>query len=144
MKTLPVRTNRSLTPWFFNDDLESTLDRFFRNTAAPGAAFAPAVDLHETEDAYVIEADLPGMKKDDINIEVLEDTVTIQGVRNDETEEKRENYHRIERHRGEFKRSFRIPGGFDASAVKAEFNDGVLKLNLPKQEVQKARRISVN
>lgn len=142
MKTLPVRTNRTLAPWFFNDDFESAVDRIFRGNG--GQVYAPAVDLHETEEAYVIEADLPGMKKDDINIEVLEDTVTIQGVRNDETEEKRENYHRIERHRGEFKRSFRIPGGFDASAVKAEFNDGVLKLNLPKQEVQKARRISVN
>lgn len=143
MKTLPARTNRTLSPWFFNDEFDSALDRIFRGSGV-AQAYAPAVDLHETEDAYVIEADLPGMKKDDIHIEVLEDTVTIQGTRKSENEEKRENYHRIERHSGEFKRSFRIPGGFDASAVKAAFNDGVLTLNLPKQEVQKAQRISVN
>lgn len=143
MNTLPIQPKRALAPWFLNDDFESAIDRIFRG-GTESNLYSPAVDLHETEDAYVLEADLPGMKKDDINIEVLEDTVTIHGVRSKETEEKRENYHRIERHSGEFKRAFRIPGGFDANAVNAEFNDGVLKLNLPKQEVQKSRRISVN
>ena len=75
---------------------------------------------------------------------ILEETLTIQGTRKNESEEKKDNYHRIERSYGSFKRSFRIPGGFQHDKVKATFADGVLSLTLPKVEEQKARQIEVS
>ncbi|MFP6581756.1 MAG: Hsp20/alpha crystallin family protein [Candidatus Hydrogenedentota bacterium] len=137
-----TQRRRPLAPWFFDDDFGSGLDRWFAGSN-PGADFSPAVDVHETDDAYVVDADLPGMKKEDVKIEILDDTVTIHGSRSDASEEKRDNYHRIERRTGEFKRTFRIPGGFQHDGVKGGFEDGVLHLTLPKLEVQKAKHIEV-
>ena len=142
MSNLTVQRKRPMAPWFFDDEFGSGLDRWFGGANASDG-YSPAVDVHETEDAYVLEADLPGMKKEDVNIEVLEDTVTIHGTRSDESEEKKENYHRVERRSGEFKRTFRIPGGFQHDGVKGGFENGVLHLTLPKPDVQKSKRIEV-
>ena len=143
MSYLTVNPQRALRPWLFSDDFESAIDRWMGGNTAK-SSFVPAVDVQETDEAYIVEADIPGMKKEDIQIEILEDTVTIQGSRNSENEEKKENYHRIERSSGSFKRSFRIPGGFQHDRVKATFTDGVLNLTLPKVEEQKAKQIEVS
>jgi HSP20 family protein len=143
MSYLTVRPQRTIRPWPFSEGFEDTFHKMLSG-AETEFGYAPAVDVQETKEAYIVEADIPGIKKEDIKIEVLEDTITIQGSRNEENEEKRDNYHRIERSFGSFKRSFRIPGGFQHDEVKATFTDGVLRLNLPKQEELKAKQIEVS
>ncbi len=143
MSYLTVNPQRALRPWLFSDDFENAVNRWVGGTEAK-EGYTPAVDVQETAEAYIVVADFPGIKKEDIGIEILEDTITIQGTRTDESEEKKENYHRIERSSGSFKRSFRIPGGFQHDTVKATFTDGVLTLNLPKVEEQKAKQIEVS
>lgn len=143
MNYLTVNPQRSLRPWLFSDDFENAVNRWINGgESKPG--FRPAVDVQETDEAFLVEADIPGLKKEDIQIEILEDTVSIQGARTQQSEEKTDNYHRIERHYGSFKRSFRIPGGFKHDKVKATFTDGVLRLTLPKLEEQKAKQIKVS
>lgn len=143
MSYLTVRPQHTIRPWSFTEDLETTMNRMF-SAVEPDSGYTPAVDVQETKDAYIVEADIPGIKKEDIQIEVLENTVTIQGAREHEIEEKKDNYHRIERKYGSFKRSFKVPGGFQHDKVKATFTDGVLKLDLPKQDELKAKQIEVS
>ena len=86
---------------------------------------------------------MPGIKKEDVHIEVNDDVLTIKGKRKGEHEEKRKDYHRIERQSGSFRRCITIPGGFKSDAVDAKFEDGVLRVTLPKREDAKPRRIEV-
>ena len=143
MSYLTVRPQRAIRPWPFSEDFEDTFHRMLTGTESE-SGYAPAVDVQETKEAYIVEADIPGIKKEDIQIEVLEDTITIQGSRNEGKEDKKDNYHQMERSYGSFKRSFKIPGGFQHDKVKATFTDGVLNLNLPKQEELKAKQIEVS
>jgi HSP20 family protein len=128
-------------------DMESRLGRLFNNWPVEpeqaGLGWVPAVDLHETEDAYILEADLPGMKKEDIQLSITEDVVTLKGERKEQSEKKSEGFHRVERLYGSFQRSFRIPGGIDSKSVDARFDSGVLKVTLPKPEERKPRQIDV-
>lgn len=105
----------------------------------------PAVDLSETDDAYIIEADMPGVDKDDVKIELLEDVVTITGERKSEKTEddEKRGYHRVERSYGGFTRTVQIPNGFKADEVKASFENGVLKVTLPKPETTRPKLVSV-
>jgi HSP20 family protein len=143
MNYLTVNPQPSLRPWLFSDEFETAVNRWI-NAGESKSAFTPAVDVQETDDAFLVEADIPGLKKEDLQIEILEDTVSIQGSRKHESEEKKDNYHRIERSYGGFKRTFRIPGGFQHDKVKATFTDGVLRLNLPKLDEKKAKQIEVS
>jgi HSP20 family protein len=143
MSYLTVNPQRVLRPWLFSDDFETAVSKWAGGSESK-TAFNPAVDVQETDDAFVVTADIPGLKKEDIVIEILEDTVSIQGTRKNESEEKKDNYHRIERSYGSFKRSFQVPGGFAHDNVKATFTDGVLTLNLPKVEEQKPKQIEVS
>lgn len=104
-----------------------------------------AVDLSETDEAYIIEADMPGVSKDDVKIELLDDVVTITGERKSEKSESDEKrgYHRVERGYGGFARTFQIPDGFKADEVSATFENGVLRVTLPKPETAKPRLVSV-
>lgn len=128
-------------------DLENRLNRMLNSWQVEpeqaGVAWSPAVDLHETEESYTLEADLPGLSKDDIQLSVVDDVVTLKGARNQQSERKTEGYHRVERIYGSFQRSFRIPGGIDATKVDASFENGVLKVTLPKPEERKPRQIDV-
>ena len=143
MSYLTLNPQRSLRPWLFSDDFETAVNRW-ANGGESKSGFTPAVDVQETDDAYLVAADIPGLKKEDIQIEILEDTLSIQGTRSHGSEEKKENYHRTERNYGSFKRGFRIPGGFQHDKVKATFTDGVLRLTLPKMDEQKAKQIEVS
>lgn len=90
-------------------------------------------DIRETKEAYILEADLPGMKKEDINLEYNDNYLTIYAHRNESKEEKKDNYIRKERHYGELSRSFYV-GNIDKAAITAKFENGVLEVKLPKQE----------
>ncbi len=107
------------------------------------ADWIPAVDISESESEYLIKAELPGVKKEDIKVTLQEGVLTIQGERKQEKEEKGRKYHRIERSYGTFMRSFTLPDSVDDSKVSAEFRDGLLSLHVPKSEKAKPKAIEV-
>jgi HSP20 family protein len=103
----------------------------------------PAMDLVETEDHFVLRADLPGLGESDVNIEVEDNVLTVSGERKAEHETANEGYHRVERAFGSFSRSLTLPEGVDAEAVAASFDRGVLEVSIPKPEQRKPRKISI-
>ena len=103
----------------------------------------PAMDLVETDDHFVLRADLPGMKEEDVKIEFEDGTLTVSGERKAEHESKNEGYYRVERAFGTFSRSLTLPQGIDPEAVSASFTDGVLEVRIPKPEERKPRRIEI-
>jgi HSP20 family protein len=105
--------------------------------------WAPSVDITEDDKEYLVKADLPEVKKEDVKVTVENGVLTIRGERKFEKEEKDKKYHRIERSYGNFLRSFTFPDGADGSKVNAEFKDGVLKVHLPKSEKAKPKSVEV-
>jgi len=103
----------------------------------------PPMDLVETEDHFVLRADLPGLAEDDVKIELEDGTLTVSGERNAEHESKNEGYYRVERAFGSFSRSLTLPQGIDHEAVTANFDRGVLEVRIPKPEERKPRRIEI-
>jgi HSP20 family protein len=130
------------------DSLQSEVNRvfdaFFGNgQATPARRWVPAMDLVETDDHFVLRADLPGLSEKDVNIEVEERVLTVSGERKAEHEVSKEGYHRVERAFGSFSRSLTLPEGIDAEAVTANFENGVLEVQIPKPEERKPRKISI-
>jgi HSP20 family protein len=107
------------------------------------AEWSPLVDITEDEKEYVIKAELPDVKKEDIKLTVEDNVMTISGERKYEKEEKGKKYHRVERAYGSFMRSFTLPEAADGSKVSAEYKDGVLNVRLPKSEKAKPKSIEV-
>jgi HSP20 family protein len=105
--------------------------------------WAPPVDIHETDEALIVKAELPGFSKDDIHIDLHNNRLTLRGERKHETEVKEEQYHRRERAYGSFQRSFQLPTTIDQDKVTANFQNGILELRLPKIEAAKPKRIAV-
>jgi HSP20 family protein len=133
----------------FQNEMNRMFNEFFRGgngeEAGSGlSTWTPRVDIHETDDALVIKAELPGISKDDVSIDVHQNTLTLRGQRKHEAEVKQDNYHRMERAYGTFQRSFVLPTMIDQEKVQATFKDGVLELHLPKLESAKPRRIAIN
>ena len=138
---------RGLRPWSAFGGFERELDRIFGDTL-PGEdfvarAWAPAVDVRETEDGYRIEADLPGLSKDDIEVTVENGILTLKGERKEDHESDEGGYHYHERRHGAFHRSFSMPDATDTGKAQAEFKDGVLSVTLPKRAEAKPKRLEV-
>ena len=130
----------------FQSDFNRLVDSFFggRSNGNGGARrWVPAIDLVETADSLVLKADLPGLTEDDVEIEVKDNVLTISGERSSEQEDKAENYHRVERSYGSFSRSLTLPEGVDPESVKAEFDNGVLQVTVPKPAERKPHKISI-
>jgi HSP20 family protein len=104
----------------------------------------PAMDLVETDEEFVLRADLPGVDEADVNIELEDNVLTISGHRSAEHEQQGEGYYRIERGSGEFLRSLTLPEGVDPEAIKATFNRGVLEVRVPKPEQRKPRKVAIS
>ncbi|NWF83889.1 MAG: Hsp20/alpha crystallin family protein [Bryobacteraceae bacterium] len=121
---------------------EDTLNRFFDQPAS-ARPWSPSVDIAENENELTLTADLPGVKMDDLDIKIEEGVLTLSGARKFENEEKKGNYHRIERAYGSFHRAFSLPDTIDADKVQARFDNGVLRVTLPKKEVARPRSIKV-
>ncbi len=117
---------------------------FVANGEAGQRTWLPAVDIYENDDAFVATADLPGLKKDDIDVSLEDSVLTVSGERKFETSEGEGTYRRVERAYGTFRRSFTLPRGVDGAKVEAKFEDGVLTLTLPKTEIAKGRKITVS
>lgn len=111
----------------------------------PAGGWQPSVDISETEDAYKVKVDLPGIKPEDVEINVSDDRLTIQGERKEEaeTDDKETKVHRVERRYGSFYRSIALPPGTKADEIAAESDNGVITISLPKGEKAKAKRVAV-
>ncbi len=105
--------------------------------------WVPAMDLVETDEHFVLRADLPGMGEDDVKIELEDNVLTVAGERKAEHETNQEGFYRVERSFGAFQRSLTLPKGIDADAVAASFDRGVLEVRIPKPEERKPRRIEI-
>src|SRR5437762_14201244 len=101
----------------------------------------PSVDIYENKDQIVLEAELPGMKREDFDLSVENNVITLRGERHFEKKDEADNYHRVERAYGSFTRSFTLPNTVSAEGANAEYQNGVLRVTLPKKEESKARRI---
>jgi HSP20 family protein len=104
----------------------------------------PALDVYEDKDNIIVKADLPGLTKDDIEISLQDNVLTLRGEKKRDSEVKEENYYRLERSYGTFNRSFELPTSVDASKIEATFKNGVLQITLPKTEEAKPKKIKIN
>ena len=136
------RPFEGLTRWF--DDIDSWFDTGFL-TDYPEGMWRPAIDVEEKDGAYLIKADLPGMKKNDIHVELKNGYLTLRGERKSEHEENKENYHRMERTYGTFQRTLRVPEGVTEKDIHAKYKDGVLELTVPapKAEEPKTSKVKI-
>ena len=119
------------------------LSRRLEEVGRRSALLSPAVDLSEDEKSYVVTAELPGVGKDDVTVELHEDVLTIRGEKKSEREEKKDRSHWVERSYGSFARSFTLPPTAQPEEMKATFKDGVLRIEIPKKEQAKARQIAI-
>jgi HSP20 family protein len=135
-------------PYNLFDQFNSEISRLLSNTRTGNTAaatdWAPAVDIREDEDRYLLVADLPGVDRKDVDITVEDNTLTFKGERTMEKEESNTGYRRRERVHGEFLRQFTLPDTADTENIQATVNDGVLEIAIPKQQKLQPKKITVS
>lgn len=148
--------SRSLVPWRLLRELEEPVRHFdsifgtpflpaiWRRLPAIDQEWAPAIEMFEKEDRYVVKAELPGVKEEDVDVSVADDTLTIKGERKTENEVKEEDYHYCERSFGSFFRSIHLPGDADVKKIEANYEDGLLEISLPKAIEAKPKKVKVS
>jgi len=123
-------------------------DSFFAprclNGATDSSTWNPAVDVYEESDRFVIKAELPGLDRKDVEVDLNDRVLTLKGERSYENEVKEDGYYRKERAFGKFHRAFTLPANLNADEIKAEFKDGLLTINIPKPEEQKPKQITIH
>ena len=141
------------SPWHEMPSLQDRINRFFGDALAwPRASEAdfgltqwnPAVDIYDNEESIVIKAELPGVEKKDIAIDLKDNVLSLRGERTYENEVKEDNYYRKERAYGKFSRAFTLPAGMNPETIKADYKDGVLTVTIPKPEEKKPKQITVH
>lgn len=125
----------------FSDHFMTPFARFGLSDSM--AAFTPKVDISETEKEIKVRAEVPGIDPDNVSIEVTEDTLSIAGSVEKTTEEKEENYYRMERSSGRFSREFMLPAKIDTDSVDAEAKNGVITISLTKQPSEQKRKVTI-
>ncbi|MBL7685066.1 MAG: Hsp20/alpha crystallin family protein [Deltaproteobacteria bacterium] len=145
MKTL--QTYKPLRDLF---NLSTDLDRFLWGTQSyledaegASASWVPSVDIFEDQESVKLHAELPGLKREDVKIQVKQNVLTLRGERKFESEKKKDNYHRIERRYGLFTRSFTLPNSVDESKIKASMKDGILEILIPKKPEAVEKEVSI-
>jgi HSP20 family protein len=130
------------------DEMNRLFDDFFGHPFTrhewTEEAWSPCVDMSETKDNIIINAEIPGMNKEDVKVSVQDNVLTLSGERKQEKEEKNANYHRIERSYGSFSRSFTLPTPVQSDKVKAIYKNGMLRITLPKTEEVKPKEIPIS
>lgn len=114
-----------------------------RNLIAREADWAPRVDISETDKEFTIKAEVPGIKREDVKINIEDHVLSIHGESKQEKEEEGKRFHRVERFYGSFNRSFALPENVDEEQIAANFKDGLLSLTIPKKEAEKAKAIEI-
>jgi len=133
--------------------LQSEMNRLFNTVFDPAATgdphgntlrrWMPAMDLVETDEHFVLRADLPGMSEEDVRVELEDSVLTVSGERKAEHEQREEGFHRVERAFGAFSRTLTLPKGIDPEAISASFDKGVLEVRVPKPQETRPRRITI-
>lgn len=127
-----------------NDLFDDTFGRSRTLSNSANGVWFPPVDILESKDSYLIRAELPGMKKEDFNLEVKEGTLTLSGERKFEEAANGVEYHRVERVSGKFVRSFYLPQTVKSDDIKATYRDGILEVHVPKAEEAKPKQITIS
>ena len=130
-------------PWGLLNRLSRDFDGFLGTPSSTDVAYIPAVDVREEKERFLVQADLPGVKPEDIEVTAEKGILTLRGERKAEKRETNEGYERIERVTGGFTRRFALPENVQAEEIKATFNHGVLEVSIPKQPVVAAKRVQV-
>ena len=146
-----IRYEPTAFPFFREmEEMSDRLNRFFGTWTRPNgkelltvADWTPVVDIQETDVEYLVKAELPEVRKEDVKVTVENGVLTLQGERKQEKEEKGKKFHRIERSYGSFLRTFTVPLDTDETKVAADFKDGILKVHLPKTEKPRPKAIDV-
>ena len=143
--TQMTRTTSSRSLRDLQREVDDIFDRFFGRSGGDGnqAVWAPQTDLIETDDAYSIRLDVPGMAKEDIAINLQNNTLTVSGTRSSERTDEDEDYVRVERTMGNFHRTFTLPETVDADNIEAAYDNGVLSINVPKTEGSTRKQIEI-
>lgn len=129
-----IRYNRPLFPRKFSDVFDTFFDE---NNEATVNNFQPKVSISENDKSFSVNAELPGVKKEDIHVDLEENSLTISGEKKFKKEEKKDNYHLVESSFGNFSRTFYLPENVNKEKIEAKFEDGILELSIPKMEVKK-------
>jgi len=154
---VPAKVEESRLPWSF-EGMEKRFEDFFRrpfSMVSParwpglreaGGEIAPSIDIYEEGDEVVVKAELPGMKKEDLEVQLTDDSITISGEKKKEEKVERKGYYRHERSYGSFARSFSLPSEVNTDDAKAEFKDGVLEIRVPKtaEAKKKVRKVTIH
>ncbi len=149
MEERSLERRRSRRPWWMTPFGREPMGDIWSDRLWPewirwqGDEYSPTFNLYEKEGAYHLTADLPGVNKDDISIDIRDDIVTVSGKKESSTEEKDVNYYFKESSYGSFSRTFRLPGEVDETHVDASFKDGILTLKMPVNESSKRRKIEI-
>lgn len=130
-------------PWGLLNRLSRDLDGFLAAPAGSNVSYIPAVDVHEEKDAFVLTADLPGVKPEDIEVTAEKGVLTLRGERKSERREDAVGYERIERVTGSFVRRFTLPDNVQGDDIKAKFTHGVLSVSIPKKPEVAPKRVTV-
>jgi len=133
-----------LVRWDPFEEMNRLHDHFFSGRGLTKQAFQVAVDIREEDDAFYVDAEVPGLAADDVKVDVEKNILTLSGERRVESEETKDRFRRVERHYGSFTRSFTLPETVDTENIRADLKNGVLELKLPKKEVPTPKSISVN
>src|ERR1700730_1316399 len=134
LRTLQEEVNRLFT---------GNMARAFEDEGIARGSWSPNVDIYDNKDQIVLEAELPGMKREDFDLSVENNVITLRGERHFEKKDETDNYHRVERAYGSFLRSFTLPNTVSATGATADYRNGVLRVALPKRAETKARRIEI-
>jgi HSP20 family protein len=130
----------------FRREMEDLFDRMVRDDGGNGqamAAWSPQVDVEETEREFLVKADLPGVDPKDVDIRVVDNVLTVRGGKEEKKEERKKNYHRMERFSGQFYRAITLPAGTDPEKVNATSANGVITITIPKRPDAQPRKIAI-
>jgi HSP20 family protein len=132
----------------FRNHMDSIINEFFHPAVcideSKGSLWNPIVDVYENDESIVVKAEVPGVDKKDISVDIDNGVLTVKGERKHEEEVKEDRYYRKERVYGKFQRTFRLPEGTDYDKINADFKDGILTVTVPKVEEKKPKQISIH
>lgn len=134
-------SSRGTNPW--QSEMDQLFDSFFRPARSGIATWLPPINISETEGEYRVDVELPGLRAEDVNVELHDGKLTVSGERKSEQQSEDRRYHRVEHVYGKFERALKLGSPVEEENVSAEFKNGVLHISIPKSEQAKPRRIEI-
>jgi len=144
MKKEPTKWGRLPIFSSFQEEMNRTLDNFFKRETPFGMGWSPDIDISETDNDIIVKAEIPGVNPKDIDISIMDNKLTIKGEKREEKEDKGKSFYRVERSYGSFTRTIDLPSHVITDKVKAKGHQGILEITLPKTEKTRTKKIPVN